>query len=285
MSQYRPGGFQLLPTIVKNLLIINGLVFFLQVVLEQREIDLADYAGLHYYHSPLFKPWQPLTHMFLHGSFMHLFSNMFALWMFGATLENAWGPRRFLLYYLICGLGAALLHTVVITLEFNSINDAVSAFQQNPTVDQFLTMLRQNDWGGDPNFSRIASAWQSDPSSDGFSGLATNQINRILYGQHGVADSLGYPGIFNTATVGASGAVFGLLFAFGYLFPDTLLYFYFFFPLKAKYFVALYAAFELFAGFRNSASDNVAHFAHIGGMIVGFFLLRAWGIRRYARRY
>jgi membrane associated rhomboid family serine protease len=137
----------------------------------------------------------------------------------------------------------------------------------------------------DPNFQNIAARWTTEPGSDAYRGVATTHVNRYLYGPFGAADSLGYPGVFNTATVGASGAVFGLLFAFGYLFPNTLLYFYFFVPIKAKYFVALYAAFELFAGFRNSGSDNVAHFAHIGGMIVGFLLLRAWGIRRFSRRY
>lgn len=287
MSQHRPSGFQLLPPIVKNLLIINGLIWLLQIVLLQRGIDLADYAGLHYYRSPLFKPWQPFTHMFLHdtGSILHLLSNMFALWMFGATLENAFGPRRFLLYYLICGLGAALLHSIVLTIEFRAIEEAVRAFQQNPTVDQFLTMLRQNDWADDANFGNISAAWQSDPSSNEFRGVAMTHINRMLYGPYGAAESLNYPGIFNTSTVGASGAVFGLLFAFGYLFPNTLLYFYFFFPIKAKYFIALYAAFELFAGFRNAPGDNIAHFAHIGGMLVGFLLLRIWGIRRFQRRY
>jgi len=284
MSQYRPRGFQWLPTIVKNLLIINGLVFLLQNVLATRGIDLSDWAGLHYFRSPLFKPWQVVTHMFLHGSFMHLLSNMFALWMFGASLENLWGPKRFLTFYLVCGLGAALLHSVVQGIELHSIEEGVRAFSRNPTLDGYLNMLRQNGWGDDQYFNALARAWQADASSDVYRGEAITHVQRVMLGPHGVREAGGYPGILNTSTVGASGAVFGLLFAFGYLFPDTLIFLYFFFPLKAKYFVALYAVFELFAGFRNAPGDNIAHFAHLGGMLVAWILLRTWSRRRYRMR-
>ena len=274
MTQFRPSGFQVLPSVVKNLLIINGLVFFLQVVLEARGTELADTLGLHYWRSPDFKPWQPLTHMFLHGNFMHLFSNMFALWMFGATLENLWGGRRFLLYYLVCGLGAALLHNAVLGMQFMPLEDAFRAYQDNPTLDHYLRFIRDQDLERYRPFVEIGRAWSANPSTEAYVSDTNYLISQYI------SEATSVP------TVGASGAVFGLLFAFGYLFPNLLLYFYFFFPIKAKYFVALYAAFELYAGFRNSPGDNIAHFAHIGGMIVGFLLLRAWGMRyNNARRY
>ena len=280
MTQFRPSGFQVLPPVVKNLLIINGLVFFLQQILEQRGIKLEDTLGLHYWRSPDFKLWQPFTHMFLHGNFMHLFSNMFALWMFGSTLENMWGDRRFLIYYLVCGLGAALLHNATLGLQFMPLEDAFRAYQQNPTLDHYLRFIRDQDLESYLNlegyrpFVEIGRAWSMNPGSTAF----VSDTNFLIAQYIGAVTSV--------PTVGASGAVFGLLFAFGYLFPNLLLYFYFFFPIKAKYFIALYAAFELYAGFRNAPGDNIAHFAHLGGMIVGFILLRAWGMRyNNARRY
>jgi membrane associated rhomboid family serine protease len=115
MTEFRPGGFQQLPLIVKNLIIINALVFLLRYVLSTRGIDLDIYLGLHYWASPQFRWWQVITHMFMHGSLMHIFFNMFALWMFGRILENIWGPQRFLIFYMICGLGAALCHMAVLT--------------------------------------------------------------------------------------------------------------------------------------------------------------------------
>jgi len=273
MTQFRPSGFQVLPPVVKNLLIINGLVFFLQVVLERSGTDLAGMLGLHYWRSPAFRPWQPLTHMFLHGSFMHLFSNMFALWMFGSTLENSWGGKRFLIFYVLCGLGAALLHNSTLAVQFMPLEDAFSAYQQNPTLDHYLRFIRDQELDRYREFVEIARAWSVSPSSNAYVSDSNFLIAEYI------------DQVTSVPTVGASGAVFGLLFAFGYLFPNLLLYFYFFFPIKAKYFVALYAAFELYAGFRNAPGDNIAHFAHLGGMLVGFLLLRAWGMRYNGRRY
>src|SRR5689334_1805014 len=113
LEQYRPSGFKLLPEVVKNLLIINGIFFLATVVLENRGIDLTDILGLHYFDSPKFRPYQLLSYMFMHGNFGHIFFNMFALWMFGAAIENIWGGQRFLIYYIFCGLGAAITHYAV----------------------------------------------------------------------------------------------------------------------------------------------------------------------------
>lgn len=286
MTEFRPGRFQILPTIVKNLIIINSIMAFAQFVLGRFGIDLSDYLGLHYWKSTYFKPWQYFTHMFLHGSYndvnltiMHLFSNMFALWMFGSILENVWGPKRFLTFYIVCGLGAAALHMGVLAYEYKVIEQAFTQYQQNPTLDQFNLFLNQRvKLSGNPlsmQLYEIAKVWSSSPSQD-LANESISAVNQYLHGLNYRPTGQYIPGIYDEATVGASGAVFGILFAFGYLFPNTLLYLYFLVPIKAKYVVAAYALFELYAGIQNSAGDNVAHFAHLGGMVVGFIILKIW---------
>jgi membrane associated rhomboid family serine protease len=277
MTEFRPGRFQILPPVVKNLLIINTLMFLLQMVLAQAGFDLVDYLGLHYWRSSLYGPWQLVSHIFMHGNFMHLFSNMFALWMFGSVLENVWGAKRFTIFYLICGIGAALLHLGVLHYEYRQIEQAFVAYQQNPTLDQFNLFLEQRIPKALPDpraINNILLQWHNDPASTRLSNESIAWVHEYLYGftQGGVHRD----GIFDEATVGASGAVFGILFAFGYLFPNTLLYIYFLVPIKAKYVVGAYALFELFSGIRNSAGDNIAHFAHLGGMLVAFIILKIW---------
>lgn len=271
MTDFRPSRFQILPVIVKNLIIINTLMAFAQFALARFGIDLADYLGLHYWRSDLFKPWQFITHMFMHGSatdvnatILHLFSNMFALWMFGSILENVWGPKRFLTFYLICGLGAAVLHLGVVGYGISNFDQAFNAYQENPTLDQFMLFMKNQQPHGIYDFEAFQRAWENDPSST----IAPRQSIKMLH-DYQIAK-------YNEATVGASGAVFGILFAFGYLFPNTLLYLYFLVPIKAKYVVAAYALFELYAGIQNSAGDNIAHFAHLGGMLVAYIILKVW---------
>jgi membrane associated rhomboid family serine protease len=286
MTEFRPGRFQILPPIVKNLIIINSIMAFAQFVLGRFGIDLSDYLGLHHWKSVYFKPWQYITHMFMHGSYndvngtiMHLFSNMFALWMFGSILENVWGAKRFLTFYVVCGLGAAALHMGVLAYEYKVIEQAFTHYQQNPTIDQFNLFLNQRvRLSGNPlslQLYQIAKDWGNLPSQD-LANESISAINQYLHGTTYMPTGQYFPGIYDEATVGASGAVFGILFAFGYLFPNTLLYLYFLVPIKAKYVVAAYALFELYAGIQNSAGDNVAHFAHLGGMLVGFILLKIW---------
>jgi len=225
MTQFRPSRFEILPPVIKNLLIINGLVFFAQITIKNTAFGtLEDIFALHTFQSSLFRPWQFVTHMFMHGDFGHLFFNMFALWMFGSILENVWGQKRFLTFYFICGLGAALCHMIALYIETHQI---IQAFNS-------LSLEAQ-----------------------------TNN-------EHIVDD------ILNTPTLGASGAVFGCLTAFGYLFPNTYLYLYFLFPVKAKWFVIGYIAIEIFSTVRNSAGDEVAHLAHLGGALFGFLLVWTW---------
>jgi membrane associated rhomboid family serine protease len=277
--EFRPSRFEVLPYVVKNLLIINVLVFLASIVFGRNGIDLYEWFALYHWSSEKFRVWQLVTHMFMHGNVagpfpdyeggvMHLFSNMFALWMFGSLLENLFGAKRFLSFYLMCGIGAALMHLGVYTYELGVIRDAVAQFQLNPTFPEFSAFLSQNHVNINSELGHelyaLKAAWRESPMDDSFSRGA-----QILTGR--------YRELYvDQATVGASGAVFGVLFAFGYLFPNTVIYLYFFLPLKAKYFIALYALFELYAGVRNVAGDNVAHFAHLGGMLIAFVILKVW---------
>jgi membrane associated rhomboid family serine protease len=247
MNSYRPGGFQILPPVVKNILIVNGLFFLAVVVLEEKfRIDLTDKLGLYFYKSPKFKPLQLFSHLFMHGSIMHLFSNMFALWMFGSMMENVWGSKRFFVYYLVTGIGAAVLHMAVLAYTYYDITSGVDQAALNEILVGGGDLLAQHMNYANPSYAAI---------------------NNLL----------------NTPTVGASGAVFGVLLAYGMYFPNAVVYVYFAIPLKAKYFVAIYGLFELYAGFANNPGDNVAHFAHLGGMLFGFFLIRYW--QNKSRRY
>jgi membrane associated rhomboid family serine protease len=276
MTQFRPGSFQILPVVIKNLLIINGLVFLAQLtfdgVMQGSDLQVkvgyvTDTFALHHIFSPLFKPWQLVTHMFMHGSLMHVFSNMFALWMFGSILENLWGPQRFLIFYLVCGLGAAIMHLGFLWYENLHLIQDFEAFKLHPTLQAYTNYYNTYDLnsGYDYNIAaRILAAWKAEPTNmqiaDQAVLLVTDHANHSL----------------SEATLGASGAVFGCLAAFGYLFPNTYIYLYFFVPVKAKWFVILYIAFELSMAVRNSAGDNIARWAHLGGALVGFLLVYFW---------
>jgi membrane associated rhomboid family serine protease len=232
MTDVRMNSFQTIPPVIKNLVIINALVFFAEQIFG--EPTIFNLFALHDIRSELFRPHQIITHLFLHGGWTHLLFNMLALWMFGSILENLWGAKRFLIFYVLCGLGAAFLHLGVLYVEL---------------ADNFQILQ------------------QSSPSTIG----AENYMN--------LRDSV------NQATVGASGAVFGCLAAFGYLFPNSLIYVYFFIPVKAKWFVIIYAGLELWLGVNNSAGDNVAHWAHLGGALVGFLLVLYWNKRNRRHFY
>ena len=268
MSNYRLSNFSILPTVVKNLLIINGLCFLAYVVLAGRGlINLNETLGLYYPESKLFKPYQLISHVFMHGSFMHLFFNMFSLWMFGNVLENYWGPKRFFIYYFVTAFGAAALHIGVNAFEVIQMKDAIAAYISAPGYDAFLTLQDKLDPALMDNsyFQSFMREWQMQKDNP-----------QLIQGSIEITDAMIQRKI-NVPTVGASGAVFGLLLAFGMLFPNTELIMLFFpFPIKAKYFVMIYGALELFQGISNNPTDNVAHFAHLGGMLFGFILIKIW---------
>ncbi len=270
MNEFRPLGNTTFPPVVKNLLIINGIMFLATIVFQSSmQIELTEYLGLYYFQSDKFKIWQFVTHLFMHGGIGHIFSNMLALWMFGAVLENYWGSKRFFQYYILTGLGAALLHTFVNYVEINPLQQAIETYSANPTLPNFQSFI--SDHVPDvykQDFFSVADAWQQAPQSLQGRKESVGIANELLKIK------------MDIPTVGASGAVFGLLLAFGMLFPNAMIYLYFFFPLKAKYFVILYGLFELYSGFANNPNDNVAHFAHLGGMLIGFILLKIWRIKR-----
>ncbi len=208
MAQYQPQGFSMLPPAVKNLLIINVIAYLAFYVLQRYGINLNNILGLWslnatevYSNVYGFHIWQPLTYMFMHGSLDHIFFNMFSLWMFGNVLENYWGTRRFIFYYLACGIGAGLLHLLV-------------------------------------------------------------------------------PGVH--LTVGASAAVYGILLAFGMMFPNERIYLYFLVPIKTKWFIIGMIVIELFEGIFRSY-DGIAHFAHLGGMLIGFLIILYWRKHPFSR--
>ena len=237
MQNFRPNE-SAIPPVVKNLIIINVIMLLATYVLNMRGIDLAKILGLHYYASPDFRPYQLVTHMFMHGGFMHLLFNMFALWMFGRVLENVWGPKRFFIFYFVTGLGAAIFYTFVNFIEFQYFASKMTPEAVQDIIANGAEILRQGQ-----NYTGQAG-----------------KLNMLL----------------NIPTVGASGAVFGILLGFGMLFPNTELMLLFPpIPIKAKYFVAGYGAIELFSGLTNSGG-NIAHFAHLGGMLFGFIMIKYW---------
>ncbi|MEA3504608.1 MAG: rhomboid family intramembrane serine protease [Bacteroidota bacterium] len=271
-NSYRPGGWTVLPPVVKNLLIING-VFFLATITFQNvfHIDLADILGLHYFTAEKFSPYQFITYMFMHGGFSHILFNMFALWMFGRILEGVWGPKRFLIYYIFTGIGAAIVHYVVFYFQIYPVLDSVDTFLNNPSLTDFKEFLDTENfkivsYEMQNNFNEFRNSYNAAIHSDQHKAL---QLAVDYMGQYRI-DFLNGP-----VVIGASGAVFGILLAFGMLFPNSLLYIYFAFPIKAKYFVMIYGGIELFSGIYQQGS-NIAHFAHLGGMLFGFILLKYW---------
>ncbi|RRC98421.1 rhomboid family intramembrane serine protease [Prevotella sp. OH937_COT-195] len=212
-----------IPTITKNLLIINVLMFLATWVFQMKGIELAEYLGLHFFMADDFRVYQLVTYMFMHGGFQHIFFNMFALWMFGVVVENTWGAKKFLFYYIVCGIGAGLVQELVqyshFAIEGLAAYDSVNTPEGVLPMDQYLNL------------------WN---------------------------------------TVGASGAVYGILLAFGMLFPEQRI---FIFPLpvpiKAKWFIMIYVAIELFSAL-GTRGDGVAHFAHLGGMLFGWMIIKYW---------
>ena len=262
---YRPFS-NAIPPVVKNLIIINVLFLLATWVVKSMGIDLVEVMGMHYPASEKFRLYQIITYMFMHDptGIAHIFFNMFALWMFGRVLESVWGPRRFLIYYFVTGLGALVLHTFVNYLEFSSMQVAIETFSNTPSpelLEQFVNKHLSNPSNQVQDF---VNSWYNDKSSSSFAAEGLNIMQQILQLK------------MDIPTVGASGAVFGILLAFGVLFPNTQLMLLFPpIPIKAKYFVIGYGAIELYLGFSQPGS-NVAHFAHLGGMLFGYILIRYW---------
>jgi membrane associated rhomboid family serine protease len=228
-------GFLNMTPVVKNIILVNVVVFVAYYIGARAfNIDLRGILGIYFPKSDSFTPVQIISHMFMHADFMHIFFNMYALFIFGQALENVWGPKRFLTYYLVTGLGALLLHESVLAIQYNSLTRMLS-----PEAVQ--TIINEGSSGDYPN-------------------MIMQSLQALL----------------NTPTMGASGAVFGVLLAFGILFPNTQLMIIFPpIPIRAKYFVLIYGVLELVLAFTQPGS-NIAHFAHLGGMLFGYLLIRYW---------
>jgi membrane associated rhomboid family serine protease len=217
MGDLRMRGFQRIPPVIKNLVIANALFFVAEITFGGRFINALE---LHYYQSEDFGIWQFFTHMFMHGSIPHILFNMLALWMFGSTLEEMWGGKRFLIFYLLCGLGAAVVLLGAYTIELNVL---MHRFSENQIPFEEFEYKKEM--------------------------------------------------IIQSTAVGASGAINGVMVAYAWLFPNSLVYLYFAIPVKVKYIVIAYFLIDLFGGINPRSGDNVAHFAHVGGAIVGLILV------------
>jgi len=250
----------------KALLLANIAVFVLGFLAERTGFDIDKNLGLYYIKSEYFKPLQFITYMFVHAGFMHLFFNMFALVQFGSMIESVWGTKRFVFYYLVTGVGAGVIHIIVTHLQLMPFLDAVDAFFANPTPDALVALGTSTPVFKDAAIMELADRWRTGFYTD-------EQIIEAFEQQIPQAKAM----LFNTPVVGASGAVFGLLLAFGLMFPNLKLQLLFIpIGIPAKYFVLLYGVAELFFGINDFSGDNIAHFAHLGGMLVGFVLLMVW---------
>jgi membrane associated rhomboid family serine protease len=259
MNNFRPSFFSNIPPVVKNLIMIN-VVFFIATWAAPGifsrfglNVDLTDILGLHFWAATKFNPAQLITYMFMHGGFFHILFNMYALYMFGAILEQVWGPKRFLFYYLVTGFGAGLMQELFWTIDLHSI---YTAFNDAIAANSGEVLLKSQD---------VLSKYMT---LDGIQALQSPQLIEL---KHMFFNSPGF------ITIGASGSVFGLLLAFGWLFPEQRLYvFPLPVPLKARLFVLIYGGIELFMGVAQFSFDNIAHFAHLGGMLFGALLIIYW---------
>lgn len=246
-----------IPPVVKNLLAINIILWLATLVLPGifrrwgMEVDLTDILGMHYWGSEKFNPAQLITFGFMHGGFNHMFFNMFAIYMFGSSLENLWGSRKFLTYYIITGIGAGIIQQVFWTVEYQSL---INVMNEGIAANSGSILM--------PFEAELAKYFR-------ITGLASFDAVSIMEMKNMFMNL--------PITVGASGSVFGLLLAFGWLFPEARLMMLFFpVPIKARIFVLLYGVMELFLGVANFSGDNVAHFAHLGGMLFGVFMILYW---------
>lgn len=262
MSNYRSSFLSSIPPVVKNLIAINLIMWLATLVLPgflRRwgvDIELTDILGMHYWGAEKFNPAQMITYIFMHGGIGHLFFNMFALYMFGGVLENLWGPKKFLFYYLVTGVGAGLVQQIFWTFEYHAVitalNDAIAA----------------NSGAGLQDAQSVLEKYFRMSGLAFFKAPELLELKRMF---------LNLP-----VTIGASGSVFGLLLAFGWLFPEVKLMMLFFpVPIKARIFVLIYGVAELFLGVANFSGDKIAHFAHLGGMIFGAILILIWKKKRF----
>ena len=231
-----------LPQVTKNIILLNIMFFLATFVLQTQGIDLTANLGAHVVNTPLFKPFQVVTHFFMHGGFFHILFNMYLFAILGAYLEQIWGPKRFFIFYISTALGAFALYNIMGVYEVMQLKSMM--ISQGFNIDEINQLILNND--------QTAL-------------LATNSAAVVGYAQQSF-----------TPMVGSSGAIFGVMAAFAILFPNTEFRLYFAIPVKAKYFVAGYFLIEVYLSFQNNANDTTAHLAHVGGAIVGAIIVLFW---------
>jgi membrane associated rhomboid family serine protease len=253
--------------VVKRLLILHIAIFCAQSLLD---IDLIGLLGLRCILSTYFRPYQFFTHLFVHASFGHLLSNMFVLFTFGPVLEHTLHSKKFILFYMITGLGAAVLYAGVQYAEVEELATLCHAYLAQPDPENFVVYLKHFPHATYSSLHPFIVAFFEHP----------NDLAYITEGK-AIVHQL-YKIKADMPTVGASGSIFGIFMAFAMLFPNTELYLFFIpFPIKAKYVIAIYGVYELYAGIRGNPADNVAHFAHLGGIVFAYFFIIWWKRRRY----
>ena len=250
--------FNLSPA-AKNILIINGIIFIFTSGF------LIEEFGLRYILSDNFKPYQFLTYMWFHAGFGHLFSNMFAIIVFAPILERVWGPRKFFIFYLATGIGAGILYSGVNFIENYSLETKVKTYQQNPNPEDFRKFILDNSQEYYNQLYDFIAGYSENPGNEEYIRESIDISNAILKNNNDIP------------MVGASGAVFGILLAFAMLFPNMQLMLLIPpIPIKAKYLVLVYGLYEIWSEFNRMPGDNVAHLAHLGGMLIGYIILRYW---------
>jgi len=281
MNSLGRGRFGSITQVVRNLLIINIGIYVLSIFLWITfQLDIHKIFGLYYFKAQSFKPYQFITHMFLHAYInpftnriiiFHILFNMFGLWMFGRVLENVLGSKKFFLLYFISGLGAAFIHTFVQHLQMSALIKLADSFINAPSYDAFNYIVGKYINSPSQNLLSFMDNWFYQPDNPAFFNEAKGYVSSIVHIL-----------INENITVGASGAVFGILAAFTVLFPNVELMLIFFpVPIKAKYLVPGYAILELFFGVANFKGDNIAHFAHLGGALFGLILVLIWKRKQF----
>ncbi len=279
-QQYSPQRFSLLPPVIKNLLMINIIVylstFFFRGVMG---IEINDILGLHYPGSTDFRFFQFITYQFAHASWSHLFFNMFALWMFGYTIENIMGSKRFLIFYLICGIGAALTHYALQFFTINPVVSAINSIIASPNADDIIKFGATHQFAVSQYSGELWTSFVHFKQA--FIDLQHNHTDPTAI-QTCISFLSEYKEYFMNQPniVGASGCVYGVLLAFGMLFPNSYVYLYFLVPIKTKWMIIAYVILELVDGVFGTGRTNIAHFAHLGGMLFGFIMMKLWKYKK-----
>jgi membrane associated rhomboid family serine protease len=255
-----------LTPIIKAIIVINIIVFGVQSINEGYKAQIWEFCSLYYFTSEKFHFFQLVTSMFVHQDIGHLFSNMLGLFFLGPILEMFWGEKRFLIFYFFTGIGAGILYMGLKYYDYHHLESLANNFLQNPQVGSYITWYKEVFNGSTINGIEQLTNAELQANLEETKASVSNVMSHVLN---------------DSSLKGASGAVFGIMAGFGLLFPNTELMLLFFpFPIKAKYFVTFYALYEIYAGLNKMPGDNVAHFAHIGGMIFAFILIKIWGKKR-----